>query len=694
MALTGGSDVQAQEGKKKAPRAAPTVSKKLNADLVDNFHASASPKQNRLLALDANSKFPDSVIPDSIQRRVSGTCSTASGIQEINADGTVNCGVGESAIAAGTWNLTGNAATNPASDFVGTTDNQPLVFRTNNAERLRILGNGNVGIGTANPLAGYKLEVNGATLLTPGGSGGKIYLSTPNGETGMMIIGANRADVRFDGSRLRLVAGTGVGAPPPTNGIVVDTNGRVGIGTTAPNQTLEVNGVTSMGAPGSVYGYRLGNAAGPYFPTLGFNAHGASYLAGSAGYGGILQFQNGDGKLIYYTGSNVGAGAAHVNTARFSIIPNGNVGIGTTTPAQTLEVNGVTSMGLAGGVYGYRIGAGPYFPTLGFNAYGSAYQAGTSGYGGILQFQNGDGKLIYYTGSNAGAGGAHANTPRMAIDANGNVGIGTTSPNALFSVVKSGAPQPIVQGVATGVKVGTPSGTIPLALRQNALESGNPTLAYFETSSGDLGYLGANAGAFVVGASANKALAFNVNGSTRAMSIASNGVVGIGTANIEAKLHVRGQPNLDAFRVDRSDGTNALRVTHDGYVGVYLLGNTHSSVCHGGGILSSCHSAAEYVPTIDGGLGFPQDTDLVSISSTNPYGDTHRPFAVQRSTTACDPNLLGFIADPALGADGTKLNDHYLPLAIYGYFAAKVSMENGTIKRGDPSLPAISPAMQ
>src|SRR5262249_60295220 len=35
------------------------------------------------------------------------------------------------------------------------------------------------------------------------------------------------------------------------------------------------------------------------------------------------------GSLIYYTGSNVAAGAAHVNTPRFAIDGTGNVGIGT-----------------------------------------------------------------------------------------------------------------------------------------------------------------------------------------------------------------------------------------------------------------------------------------------------------------------------------------------------------------------------
>jgi hypothetical protein len=50
-----------------------------------------------------------------------------------------------------TWELTGNAGTNPANDVLGTTDNQPLAIRTNTSEKVRVMPDGNVGIGTATP---------------------------------------------------------------------------------------------------------------------------------------------------------------------------------------------------------------------------------------------------------------------------------------------------------------------------------------------------------------------------------------------------------------------------------------------------------------------------------------------------------------------------------------------------------------
>ncbi|WP_284459753.1 hypothetical protein [Chryseobacterium sp.] len=43
---------------------------------------------------------------------------------------------------AQSWNLTGNGGTTPGTNFIGTTDNQSLVFKTNNAEKMKITPNG------------------------------------------------------------------------------------------------------------------------------------------------------------------------------------------------------------------------------------------------------------------------------------------------------------------------------------------------------------------------------------------------------------------------------------------------------------------------------------------------------------------------------------------------------------------------
>ncbi len=91
---------------------------------------------------------------------------------------------------------------------------------------------GNVGIGTTSP--------NGKFEVNAGGSGGVIRFHTPNAESGMSIIGTNRADVRFDGQTLKLLAGLTTSSP--CCGIAVNTQGNVGIGMFAPLTRLALSG--------------------------------------------------------------------------------------------------------------------------------------------------------------------------------------------------------------------------------------------------------------------------------------------------------------------------------------------------------------------------------------------------------------------------------------------------------------------
>jgi hypothetical protein len=55
------------------------------------------------------------------------------------------------ASASNTWLLTGNSGTTPGTNFIGTTDNQDIVFKANNTERARIISSsGDIKIGDAN----------------------------------------------------------------------------------------------------------------------------------------------------------------------------------------------------------------------------------------------------------------------------------------------------------------------------------------------------------------------------------------------------------------------------------------------------------------------------------------------------------------------------------------------------------------
>jgi hypothetical protein len=80
-----------------------------------------------------------------------GTASTTSSVVSIT--------VSNPPAGSADWSLTGNAATTPGTNFLGTTDNQRLVFKTVNTERMTVLGSGYVGINTATPSS--ELTVNG-----------------------------------------------------------------------------------------------------------------------------------------------------------------------------------------------------------------------------------------------------------------------------------------------------------------------------------------------------------------------------------------------------------------------------------------------------------------------------------------------------------------------------------------------------
>ena len=82
------------------------------------------------------------------------------------------------------WSRTGNANID-AAEFIGSTDTTAVVFKSNNQERLRLAGNGNVGFGVSQP--SEKLDVNGNLRLSGGlkiGSAAAIKYISGNGTMG------------------------------------------------------------------------------------------------------------------------------------------------------------------------------------------------------------------------------------------------------------------------------------------------------------------------------------------------------------------------------------------------------------------------------------------------------------------------------------------------------------------------------
>lgn len=122
------------------------------------------------------------------------------------------------ATGGGGWGLTGNSGTNPGINFVGTSDNTGFSVRTNNVERLRVLADGKVGIGTSAATA--RLHINGT-------SGEDALRIQTNGSTRLFVDDAGGVSI-------------GSLTPGPAGGLYV--SGNVGIGNTAPLNKLDVTG--------------------------------------------------------------------------------------------------------------------------------------------------------------------------------------------------------------------------------------------------------------------------------------------------------------------------------------------------------------------------------------------------------------------------------------------------------------------
>ncbi|MFN4768498.1 MAG: beta strand repeat-containing protein, partial [Candidatus Kapaibacterium sp.] len=197
------------------------------------------------------------------------------------------------------WGLTGNASTNPSTNYLGTSDAQPLVIRTAAIERVRVVASGNVGIGTNNPL--NNLHVSGAAAIGAGyvtyywqpSAGDKVLQlssqTTPTTGTGSVIIlGGRFSSGSNDVTTWASIAGLKENS---TNGdgdgylafftakesqagsferMRVTSAGNVGIGTTTPGSVLQVNG-------GAAIGYSASTAA----PANGLIVSGATTIGGA-----------------------------------------------------------------------------------------------------------------------------------------------------------------------------------------------------------------------------------------------------------------------------------------------------------------------------------------------------------------------------------------------------------------------------
>jgi hypothetical protein len=308
---------------------------------------------------------------------------------------------GRAKMAGTSWQLTGNSGANPPTDYVGTSDNQPLVIATYGLQRASIDTSGNfslsgaLGIGTSAPRSLAEI----VEAPAPAGLGPVLTLTNGVDDT--------------KGSAAAVDLNT---FPPPATTTGIGVSGH-------PRRLVQYNPSARI----------VAQSAGNYEADLAFlcNRPGAENNGLMEKVlitpGGVTTY----GTLnVFPTPALLNIGNAGVNYAA----PNVSVGIGTASPRSVLEVSVQADGGEPGPILtltntgsdqsaAAAIDVNTYNPPAGGTYYPSARieALGDGNYGNHIVFLN-------------KTWGAANNSlvERMRITSTGFVGIGTASPHSIL----------------------------------------------------------------------------------------------------------------------------------------------------------------------------------------------------------------------------------------------------------------------
>ena len=386
--------------------------------------------------------------------------------------------------------------TNPTVEYMSfsTSNNSAAV------ERMRITSAGNVGIGDASPTNisanTFSLSVNSSRTDLSG-----AFVNKANGTV--------KHQQYWDSSGYNFVL---------NSGNFKFQGGNVGIGTTSPGSKLEVK---TSGANTTV---ELDNSDTNY-TLIQYNAQGAT--KGFSGFNaGFMLFGGESG-----TTTRLQSGGSYAAT----ILENGNFGIGTTSPAQKLDIVG--KMKISDDI--------------------------------ILAQTNS--RLDYDNGNSNGALRFHStsgNTERMRITSAGNVGIGTTNATAPLTIAGSGT-----DGTAM-LRLEATAGSqnfnwISSVVYPN-LGVGKTAIKLFGQAQGsnNQAYIGFK---YAGSGSVNNTLTFGFYANNFLVNLLANGNVGIGTTSPTYKLHVVSSNNVSIFE-DTSNASGAAFIVFN-RPGVFSMGS-------------------------------------------------------------------------------------------------------------------------
>ncbi|MDD4410220.1 MAG: tail fiber domain-containing protein [Candidatus Shapirobacteria bacterium] len=215
----------------------------------------------------------------------------------------------------------------------------------------------------------------------------------------------------------------------------IESTGFVGVGSTGNFITTLTNGVgISITGTGVSRNINLANTSvtagsfgsGTSIPTFTVDAQGRLTTAGQVALPAGTVYTAGNG-ITLGTGNQFKLGNALTENTRLNIgstevmylqFTSGNVGIGTTSPNEKLEI--------------YSLQTGSNTPGPGLIL--SRYSAATMRAAGLFEYYDGTNELLAFGLSQAATPNTLANT-KMVIRSDGNVGVGTINPGSKLSVM-------------------------------------------------------------------------------------------------------------------------------------------------------------------------------------------------------------------------------------------------------------------